>query len=130
MSRCSITGYFVQIGTTPVSWKTKKQDTVPYSSAEAEYRAMANATSKVVWLRNLLTCLGFSIPSSILHCDNQVALHIAANTVFHESIKHIEVDCHFVCKELVSGAIITCYTPTTEQIVDMFRKGLGQRQFH
>lgn len=50
--------------------------------AKAEYRVMANATSKVVWLRKLLTSLGFSVPPAIMHCYNQVALCIATNLFF------------------------------------------------
>lgn len=57
---------------------------------------MANATSEVIWLHNLLRCLGLSVSTAILHCDNQETLYIAANPLFHERTKHIEVDCHFI----------------------------------
>lgn len=91
---------------------------------------MANAASKVAWLHNLLTSLGFSVPLAIMHCYNQIALHIATNPVFHELTKHIEVDCHFVHKKLVFGILITYYTPTKEQLAEIFMKAFGQRQFH
>jgi len=130
MSRQSIKGYLVKLGNAPVSWKTKKQDTVSRSSAEAEYRAMASATSEVVWICNLLLSLGLSVLMARFHCDNQAAIHIANNPVFHEQTKHIEVNCHFVRERILSRVITPQYTPSTEQLVDIFTKALGQRQFH
>ncbi|XP_058092112.1 uncharacterized mitochondrial protein AtMg00810-like [Magnolia sinica] len=46
-TRCSTTGYFIQLGTSPISWRTKKQNIVAPSSAEAEYRAMAVTTCEL-----------------------------------------------------------------------------------
>jgi len=96
MTRRSVTEYFVLLGSAPISWKTKKQPTVSPSFVEAKCRDMANATSKDIWIQNLLRSLHFPVPLAQLYCDNQATLHIAANTVFHDHIKHIEINCHFV----------------------------------
>ena len=130
MSRRSLTGYLVKLGHAPIAWKTKNQVTVSRSSAEAEYRAMANATSELVWIRNLLMFLGLPVAPARLYCDNQAALHIANNPVFHERTKHIEVDCHFVRERILSGILTPEYLPTHEQLADIFTKALGRRQFH
>ena len=67
------------------------------SSAETEYRVMAYTTCEMVWLQNLLMELSFRQPGPMpMHWDNQSAIYIAQNPVFHERTKHIEVDCHFV----------------------------------
>ncbi|CAA7016760.1 unnamed protein product [Microthlaspi erraticum] len=117
-------------GDSPLAWKTKKQDTVSFSSAEAEYRAMAFTTRELKWNRELLSCFGISHPQAMhLYCDNKAALHIAANPVFHERTKHIERDCHYIRDEIIKGSLTTSHVRTTEQLADIFTKALGSQQF-
>ena len=85
-----------------IFWKSKKQNVVARSSADAQYRVMANVTCELIWLKQLLEELKFCEVSPMkLVCDNQAALHIASNPVFHERTNHIEIDCHFIKEKLV-----------------------------
>ncbi|KAL0289693.1 UNVERIFIED_CONTAM: protein ARABIDILLO 2 [Sesamum angustifolium] len=128
--RKSISGYCTYVGGNLVTWRSKKQTKVARSSAEAEYRAMAHTTSEILWLKNLLKELGFMYDDPVpMHCDNQTAIHIASNPIFHEMTKHIEVDCHFVREAIMSQKICTPFTPSSEQRADTFTKALGGKPF-
>ncbi|KAJ3704813.1 hypothetical protein LUZ61_008518 [Rhynchospora tenuis] len=131
LTRRSLSGYFVMLGTSPISWKTKKQQTVSRSSAEAEYRSMANATAELLWLKSFLQSLDVIHSQPMrLWCDSQAALHIATNPVFHERTKHIELDCHFVRDQIRTRCIAAVYTRSSEQLADIFTKALGKQQFN
>jgi len=122
-SRRSVTGYILMLGSSPISWKSKKQGTVSRSSYEAEYRAMARAASEVVWLVRLLDDLGITGLTPVkLNCDNQSALHIARNPVFHERTKHIEIDFHFTRDKVLEGLLQLNYMPTADQLADILTK--------
>ncbi|XP_041004030.1 uncharacterized mitochondrial protein AtMg00810-like [Juglans microcarpa x Juglans regia] len=84
-TRRSTTGFFIPLGSSPIFWHTKKYTTIAHCSTEAEYRAMAVTTCELVWLQQLLHDLGISHTAPMtLYCDNQSALYIAHNHIFHE----------------------------------------------
>ncbi|CAH9140337.1 unnamed protein product [Cuscuta epithymum] len=130
LTRRSLSGWVVFLGSSPISWKTKKQHTVSRSSAEAEYRSMASITAELKWLKGLLLSLGVvhSRPMTLM-CDSKSAIDIAQNPVFHERTKHIEVDCHYVRDALQDGLLTTHHVSTHDQLADIFTKALGKNQF-
>ena len=118
------------VGGNLITWHSKKQTNVARSSAEAEYRAMAHTVSEMLWLKNLLEELGFTYNEPLpMYCDNQAAIHIASNPVFHERTKHIEVDCHFIRECVMGQKIATPFTPSSKQVADVFTKALGGKRF-
>ena len=107
--------------------ESKKQLVVSRSSPEAEYQAMDNTCLEVTRLSYILQDLSISnITPTKLFCDNQDALHTAANLDFHEQTKHIEIDCHIVREKLKAKLISPSYVPTHFQLADIFTKPLGK----
>ena len=106
-------GYCVFFGENLISWKSKKQSVVSQFCAESEYRAITQSVCEIMWIRQLLMEVGIeTLVLAKLWCDNQAAMHIASTSVFHERIKHIEMDCHFVCDKIQLGLIFTGYVKT------------------
>ncbi|XP_054820732.1 secreted RxLR effector protein 161-like [Prosopis cineraria] len=129
LTRRSSSGYFISLGGSPMPWRTKKQNVVAKSSAEPEYRAMACTVSEVLWLRWLLKELQEQqSKATSLYCDNQAAIHIATNPVFHERTKHAEMDCYFVRERYQSGEIMPRNVWTRDQLAYMLTKALGKER--
>lgn len=71
---------------------------------------MAVTTCELKWLKSVLFSLGILHSKSMcLFWDSKSALHIVSIPMFHVHTKHIEVDCHFVCDEIVSRNIVTAH---------------------
>lgn len=51
-----------------------------------------------------------------LYCNSQFALLIAKNLIFHEYIKHIDVDFYFIRDEIVRHNLQQCYVPLTHKL--------------
>jgi len=84
-------------------------------------------TLELIWIRDLLIEIGFSLECPIrLYGENKAAIHIAENIVFHERTKHIEVDCHIVHKKLEEKIIVVKHVSSGHQLVDLLTKPLGK----
>ncbi|KAK9069547.1 hypothetical protein SSX86_011451 [Deinandra increscens subsp. villosa] len=129
-SRRSTSGYCVYLGDNLISWSSKRQPTISRSSAEAEYRGVANAVAKTSWIRNLLLELHVRVRrATLVYCDNVSAVYLSENPVQHQRTKHVELDIHFVREKVRLGQVKVLHAPAEYQYADIFTKGLPKHLF-
>nr|GEU79872.1 ribonuclease H-like domain-containing protein [Tanacetum cinerariifolium] len=130
VTRRSTSGHCVFFGNNLLSWSAKRHVTLSRSSAEAEYRGVANVVAETVWIRNLLCELHTPLfTATLVYCDNFNAVYMSANPVQHQRTKHIETDIHFVRDFVVSGQIRVLHVLSRFQYADIFTKGLPTALF-
>ena len=123
--RRSVSGYTFQLAQGTISWSSKKQPTVALSTMEAEYIALAHAAKEALWLRALLTELGYGTDAPTpLITDNQSAIDFSYNTQFHARSKHIDIRHHFTRERIEAGDIDIEHCASQDNCADMLTKAL------
>ncbi|KAH9715865.1 retrovirus-related pol polyprotein from transposon RE1 [Citrus sinensis] len=123
-------GYCVFLGNNIISWSSKKQTIVSRSSAESEYRALASATSEILWLTYLLQELRIQpTQSPVLYCDNQSAEALTSNPKYHSRTKHIELDLHFIREHIAQKQLTVSHVSSSKELADILTKPLSFDQF-
>ncbi|GKF48883.1 ribonuclease H-like domain-containing protein [Tanacetum coccineum] len=98
---------------------------MPRSSAEAEYRGVANAVAETSWIRNILRELHTRLfTATLVYCDNVSDVYMSTNPVQHQRTKHIEINIHFVHDKVAAGHVRVLHVPSRFQYADIFTKGL------
>ena len=128
--RKSTSGGIFSIGSTTVSWYSRKQRSVALSSSEAEYMAASQAACEAIWIRKILVILfGSHLDPSVIHCDNQSCIKLSINPVFHDISKHIDIRYHHITDCVQRKIMLLQYIPTEDQDADILTEALSGRKF-
>jgi hypothetical protein len=130
VDRKSTSRYCFSLGSTMISWSSRKQGSIAQSNAKAKYIVASVASREAIWLRKLLSDLfSAKLEPTVIHCDNQSCIKLSENPVFHDRSKHIEMRYHYV-RDMVQKNILSIqYVPTAEQTTDILTKPLSLTKF-
>ena len=147
-------GYVICMWQTPVSWASQKMKAAAASSCESEYMAASRAVRESIWLRYLLSDMGYGDlttttygkfcdrdfvkvrlsalvdPREVLMtfvCDNMGAIALSENPVLHKRSKHIHLAYHIVRRMVEKKHVKFAYINTKENIADLMTKSLGKK---
>ncbi|WVZ98286.1 LOW QUALITY PROTEIN: hypothetical protein U9M48_043748 [Paspalum notatum var. saurae] len=128
--RKSTSGVLFFLGGNIITWQSQKQKVVALSSCEAEYIAAATASCQGMQLARLLAELRGRETSAVkLNIDNQSAIQLSKNPVFHDRSKHIDVKFHYIRECIEEGRVDVEPIDTKLQLADILTKALGRDQF-
>ncbi|WVZ58621.1 hypothetical protein U9M48_008873, partial [Paspalum notatum var. saurae] len=129
IDRKSTSGTCQFLGTSLVSWSSRKQSSVATSTCEAEYVAAASCCSQILWMLATLRDYGLSYGRIPILCDSSSAISVAKNLVLHSRTKHIDVRYHFLRDNYKKGMIDIVKVASENQVADILTKPLDLETF-
>ena len=117
------------MGNNLVSWLSKKQNSIPLSTVEAEYIAARSCCTQLLWMKQMMSDYGFEVERLTIFCDNTSAINISKNPVQHSRTKHIDIRHHFIRELVEQSTLCLEYVETAKQLADIFTKSLDSIRF-
>ena len=126
----STTGFCFNLGLGVINWCSKKQEIVAQSTTEAEFIAATAAANQAIWLRKILEDLCLKQQESTqIFVDNQAAISISSNTMFHVKTKHFKIKFYSLREIQQEGEVKLIYYKSEDHIADKFTKPLPKIKF-
>jgi hypothetical protein len=126
--RKSTSGYLFLLAGGPISWGSKKQNSVALSTSEAEYIALSLAIQEGKWIQGLINELFAEIMEKkfdlVVFEDNQSCIKMTKNPVNHGRAKHIDIKYHFIRDEIKKNSVFVEYAETKVMLADILTKAL------
>ncbi|GJS50023.1 putative ribonuclease H-like domain-containing protein [Tanacetum coccineum] len=127
LDRKSTTGGCQFLGSRLISWQCKKQTVVANSTTEAEYIAASHCCGQVLWIQNQMLDYGYNFMQTKIHVDNESAICVVKNPVYHSKTKHIEIRHHFIRDSYEKRLIEMVKIHTDNNVADLLTKAFDGR---
>ena len=123
--RRSQSGCCVLLGGCAVVYHSRGQKNVALSTAESEYVALSGCVQEVIWVRRLLTFLGFQCTNAtVVYEDNEAAQALATNDSMTKKSRFVDVRFHYTREMVSEGEIEVRRCPTADMTADLYTKAL------
>ena len=130
LDRKSTSGTCHLLGSSLISWHSKKQACVALSTAEVEYIVVGSYCAQILWIKHQLEDFGLKINKVPLMCDNTSASNLTKNQVQHSRKKHIEIRHHFIRDHINNGDCEIKFVSIESRLADIFTKPLSKDMFY
>ena len=111
-----------------LSPSSKKQDNPTDLVCYAEYTALHGTSKEGIFLQQLLQGLKLlpkECPPTPVYCDNNAAVHIAEDSIWHSNTKHFRVKLHYIRDQVRTGELKILQVPSVDNITDILTKSLN-----
>lgn len=130
LERRSTTGFVLKFASGTISWNSQRQKSVALSTTDSEYMAACQTAKEIAWVKSLIKeLLNLKDVPTTLHMDNQNAICLVKNPVYHKRVKHIDVRFHYVRERYAAKEFSLEYVASDEQQADILTKPLPRQQF-
>ena len=129
-TRRSVTGYIIYLLGVPICWRSKSQNVISLSSAEAELYALSEASKEIKFIAQVLLSLGIKVKMPItVRVDNVGAIFMAENVNVSQRTKHIDIRARFITQMVEDGFIKIIFVRSENNTADVFTKNTSSATY-
>ena len=127
----STTGLIIFLGSTPITWSSKRQTSVQTSTFGAEFVSLKLAVEHAKMIRYYLRCMGVQVTkTATILCDNK---GMVINSMVPQSTmnkKMIALAYHYIQEHQANDVVNICFIPAGENYANTFTKALDSTKFN
>ena len=128
--RKSISGYIIYVQGCPISWRSKGQKSVSLSSTEAEYMAVSEVATEILFMKSMMDFLGVLVSLPIeVYVDNVGAIYLSKSATTSNRTRHIDTRYHFVRDYIDDGVLKIVFVRSEFNHADIMTKNLSVKLY-